>query len=414
MKTRFYLLLALGALCVCSASASTLVFTAIAAPAGLGAVYNTGSIPGGTQFGGIGINDSLQIVGSYNPTTTTYQGFTYNATTPGPAAFTNPLPTCVAPCTGFLQSLNSGTAQTALHAINNSGTQIGVYFPGGSTLNSLTVGGGTGTTYGTIADPTATINPNISGESGTTSIFFNGIANSGEIVGTYGLASSTHGFIYSGGTGAADTGGTFASDAAPSGFVANSLYFCADAGTNTMGTSDNFEGVNSSGVVAGFCKVSGTTYGFTFTGSAYNLFTFSGATQTELFAVNDSGEIGGNYITGGVNEAFVCTAAEVASAISAGANVNGAYTLSGCTTFDATNAAAMGLTDPLGGSISAVYLSGMNNVGDIVGYFTDTAAGNFDFVAEPAAVTTGPEPGTLVLFGVGGGALWLVRKRRKA
>lgn len=407
MKTKFCVLLALGMLCFCSASASTLIFTTIAVPnGGAGAVYNTGSVPGSSQFGGIGINDTLEIAGSYSPTGTSYFGFTYNGATLG---FTS---------TGFQQALNSGFAQTAPHGINNNGTETGLYqsaLAPTQTLGGFVIGGSSDTTYGPVNNPTGSINPAVPGEGANTSFFFNGIGNNGEIVGTYIIASSIHAFTYTGGIGAADTGGIFTASSAPSGFVANSLYFCADAGTNTMGTSNNFEGANSSSLVAGFCNVSGTVYGFTYTGTGYNLFTFSGASQTELFAIDDAGDIGGNYISGGVNEAFVCSAAEVASAITAGTNVNGAYTLGGCTTFDRNNAGALGLTIPtqdVGASFSQVYLSGMNNLGDIVGVFTDSAGGTYAFVAEPAAPGV-PEPGTLVLFGVAGGALLLARKRRK-
>jgi len=412
----FCLLIALAALCVCCASASTLVFTTIAVPTGTGAVYNTGSVPGSSQFGGIGINDSLEVAGSFNPTAAAYQGFTYNATTPGPSAFTLPVPACSAPCTGFQQPLTTAVngsllAETAPHGINNSGTQTGLYLASASQLDGFVVGGASDTTYGGLNNPTGTINPSVPGQLADTSFFFNGIGNGGEVVGTYALASTTHGFTYTGGSGAGDTGGVFTASASSS-TGGSSMYLCYDAGTSTEGTSNNFEAVNSSGLIAGFCKVNGTTYGETFTSTAYNLFTFSGSTQTEFFAIDDHGDIGGNYISGGVNEAFVCTAAEVASAIGAGVNVNGVYTLSGCTTYDKNNVGALGLTDPLSGTITNVYLSGMNNNGDIVGVFTDSGAGTFAFVAEPPAVGT-PEPGTLALFGVAGGALLVARKRRK-
>ena len=415
MTRKFCLLLALGALFVCAASASTIVFTTIAVPTGTGAVYNTGSIPGAAGgAGGIGINDSLIVAGSFNPTAAQYQGFTYNATTPGPSAFTLPLPTCSAPCTGFQQPVNGGLfAQTAPHGINNNGTQTGLYEASTSQLNGFILGGSTDTSYGALNNPTGTISPGVPGQASNTSFFFNGIGNNGEVVGFYAEASTTHGFTYTGGTGPAYTGGTFTASASSS-TGGSSLYLCYDAGTATEGTSNNFEAVNASGLIAGFCKVSGTQYGETFSGTAYDLFTFSGATQTEFFAINDSGAIGGDYIVGGVNEAFICSASEVASAISGGVNVNGVYTLSGCATYNASNAVTMGLTDPnAGATITQVYLSGMNNLGDFVGVFTDNDTGTFSFVAEPAAIGT-PEPGTMALFGVAGGALLLVRKRRKS
>ena len=410
LKGRFCLFLALGALLVCSASASTLVFTAIAVSNGSGGYYNTGSIPGGTAAGGIGINDSLEVVGSYNPVTTSYFSYVYNGST---LSFSS---------TGYQQALNSGSANTAYHGVNNSGTTIGVYT---SQAASPTVAGGfiktgsTDSTYSSVVNPTGTIDPHVAGEPTSNSnwnFFFNGISSSGSVAGIYtgpqGSGGTTHGFIY--------TGGTFQSSASETTYSAasnSSLYLCADSHTSTLGSSNNFESINSSGVVAGFCSVSGVKYGLTFNGSAYNLFQYSGApASTELFAINNNGDIGGNYLTStGTNEMFVCTASQVASAISAGVQASGAYLLSGCTTYDASSVGAFGLVDPLGGSINQIYLSGMNNLGDLVGVFNDSLGGTFSFIAAPPTVQgTVPEPGTMALFGVASGALLLLWKRRKA
>jgi probable HAF family extracellular repeat protein len=115
---------------------------------------------------------------------------------------------------------------------------------------------------------------------------------------------------------------------------------------------------------------------------------FSGTTVT---AINDNGEIVGYY-------------ADVNNNIHGFIYQNGVFT-----DLDAPNASQF---DPNNPFPAGTFPGGINNEGQIVGFYTDAATGNIDaFVATP---TLAPEPASLPLTVAGGLGLtgWWLRKRK--
>jgi len=90
----------------------------------------------------------------------------------------------------------------------------------------------------------------------------------GQIVGSYGNESGSHGFLYSGGT--------------------NGTYTTLDDPSATQGTFA--QGINASGQIVGYYKNASGTHGFLYSGGTYTTLDDPLATNgTQAFGINDMG-----------------------------------------------------------------------------------------------------------------------------
>jgi probable HAF family extracellular repeat protein len=205
--------------------------------------------PAATETAAFGINDSGQIVGTYND---------------APAGTCAPTDAVNCGNLGFLYSAGTfttlsdplGAEGTLAYGINNSGKIVGSYFDSTGTDHTYLYSGGTFTTVGPA----------------NTSAF--GINDSGQIAGTTADSNGFHGFLYS--------GGTFTVIDDPS----------ANAGS-TFGT-----GVTATGEVVGdFFGASGMAQGFIDNGGIFTTFDDPlGTHGTSVSGTNAAGQIVGSYI----------------------------------------------------------------------------------------------------------------------
>lgn len=175
-----------------------------------------------------------------------------------------------------------------------------------------------------------------------------GINDSGAIVGSYSCCDfGTHAFLFS----------------------ANS-FTTVDYPSNPCGFShcgDEARGINDSGEIVGdYTDWYGNTHGYTYANGSFNVFDFPGSTYMQPNAINNLGEIVGIY--------------DDASFVQHGFIYNGGFASVDC---------------PNGGQL---FLNGVNDAGDLVGYcftpgqpyggFKLTAAGQFVTITFPGAIGT--------------------------
>jgi hypothetical protein len=163
-------------------------------------------------------------------------------------------------------------------------------------------------------------------------------------------------------------------------------------------------GVNNEGMAVGFYNdANGNAHAFeldTKTG-AYRPLTIPGAVQTTASAINDLGDIAGFYVDAKmVTKSFLLRGSTLeilavpgASATEAfGVNdsdqVVGQYTVGKSTYgFIEQNDHFTTISDPFGPGTTTV--NGINNLGDIVGFYGDSAGNTDGFVAQPQYLGTG-------------------------
>jgi hypothetical protein len=251
--------------------------------------------------------------------------------------------------------------------INNANQVVG-YYTANTNVNQGFVYNATTQTY------TSGINI-----AGATNTFLYGINNSNEVVGSFVAGGQTHGFI--------ETDPTLASPTETQLDVPGAL------ATYAYSVNDNGE------VVGSYVTAAGNINGFTWSASdGYSTFSYDGALDTYAMGINNNGNIVGTA-DGAINvTSFVGTPGDFT-----------AYT---------------GLSTGLGDEI--VYLSGINNEGQVSGHITlgglsgAGAGGDYALfgsgIPNPGPVPI-PEPGAGLLMASGGAVLaglGLLRRRFKA
>jgi hypothetical protein len=212
-----------------------------------------------------------------------------------------------------------GASQQLATAVNDSGEIVGDYEDSSGVPHGYLQSGGA---FTTIEVPF----------SGATWTEPGGIDNSGQIVGYWLDATTSHGFLLS--------GGTYSS-------------FDYPGAVFTVGN-----GINNHGDIVGFYgDTSGVYHGFTLSGGTYTSIDAPGATATEAYGVNDSGDVVGIY----------CLTAKCADHFE---TFDGFVSIGGTiTTITIAGATASGPT-------------GIDNKGAIAGVYYD-AGGHHGFLATP-------------------------------
>ncbi len=243
--------------------------------------------------------------------------------------------------TSFTNENYPASVQTQVVAINSIGNTAGFYIDSGGNQHGFTDMGGT---FRTVDDPLGAV----AGGGGTQLLSLN---DHGQASGFYVDASGNmQGFTVTLGTNP-----TFS----PLSFL--------PAGT----IMSQAGGINNLGMVSGFYENLGVNAGFLYDPTSHTLSTLMvpGSTLTEAFGLNNNGQVVGIYDDAmGVQHGFVWQ----------GGNF---------TTIDAPGSAPGTTT-----------LNGINDQGQLVGFFVDANDNTIGLLGTPTAV---PEPGSLVLLGIG-------------
>ena len=294
-----------------------------------GGTYTTISPPGATYTYVYGINKGGQIVGYYSTASGTY-GFLYSGgsyttiSPPGAAGtFANAINDAgqitgysgynynPSPYQGFLYSGGSystisppGSTETLPSAINNAGQITGTSNASGQ--QSFIYSGGT---YNTISFP------------GATTTYARAINDAGQITGYYANASEAS-FLYSGGTystisfpgatyawtdGINNAGQVIGVTAGGPGTPVYGSFLYSGGTYSTISFPGATEetwvlGINNGGQIVGYYQVlpGGPSYGFLYSRGGYTTVNPPGATVSLAIAINDAGQIVGNYVPGAV------------------------------------------------------------------------------------------------------------------
>ena len=228
-----------------------------------------------------------------------------------------------------------GAIYTYAYGINASGQIVGTYTNG--PYHGFVYSGGTYTL--TLDDPSA-----------TSITFAQGINASGEIVGYYQNSSTGyHGFLYGGGS-----------------------YNTLDDLSGTAG-STLAHGINASGQIVGeYVDSGGTSHGFLYSGGTY-------ITLTDPFAISGDPNHTNGTVALGINDAGQIVGYYYGSPAQAGDSPpRHGFIYSGgiYTTIDNPSANFLGTS-----------VTGINNLGQVVGYYQNNSSGEQGFLA-----TLGPNP----------------------
>lgn len=257
--------------------------------------------------------------------------------------------------------LGVGPYGTVFYGINDAGQIVGDYWDGSVAHGFLYSGG----TYTTLSDPL-----------GTTTYAF-GVNNLGQVVGKYFDGSGAHIFIYS--------SGTYTTLKDPYG-AGGSL------GSNGLGINDSDQ------IVGSYIDIGGVRHGFLYNNGSYTTLDdpLAGATGTEANGINDAGQIVGEYWdSNNVLHGFLYSGGTYTTL-----NTSSAYDINVLSQIVGVSFLYSGgtyapLADPL--ATSGTFPLGINNAGQIVGYYTNSS-GQHGFLAADASVQPPSDPISPYIF----------------
>ena len=152
------------------------------------------------------------------------------------------------------------------------------------------------------------------------------------------------------------------------GFTVDHAYIYDENGSvflqivNAAWTSSQATGINDQGVVCGFyVDVSSVTHGFMLNGGTLTTLDFPGSNFTQALGLNNNGQVVGVYST-----------------------ANGAPPMHGFV-YNSANGHFRTVDDPDGvnGGLSTTTVNGINNLGQIVGFYVDKTGNTDGFIGTP-------------------------------
>jgi uncharacterized membrane protein len=215
--------------------------------------FSTFSVPGASYTYAHGINDAGQVVGYYGDATSLHN---------------------FVDTSGSFSTVNVPDATAS--GINATGQVVGTYSDGTRLYGFVDTAG----TYSSIAVPGAFYTNTV------------GINDAGQVVGTYGNATVSHGFV--------DTAGIVDNIDVP-GAIYTSPFGINDAGTVVGGYADPTNCTDPT-----TCVPHGD-HGFVYTAGIFDTIDVPGAYYTDVYGINDAGQIVGSYGDATGDYGFVAT-----------------------------------------------------------------------------------------------------------
>jgi hypothetical protein len=264
--------------------------------------------------------------------------------------------TTVPPYTSFTNENFTGSVQTQVTGLNNTGTTVGFW-------SDSNVGGGMDNNFGFVNVGGTFTNVNNPATSTTPPVFNQllGVNDSNIAVGFYtDAAGVTHGYTYT---------------------ISTKTFSANIDDPHATGGNTTAAAINNSGLIVGFyTDAAGNFHGFIDIGGSFTTLDAPGAMDTNLLGLNNLGEAVGFDVDGaGAMHGIIC-------------DVN----LHTCLQAD----------DPKG--IGTTTFNGVNDKGQIVGFYVNGADNTIGLLANPVPE---PFPSALVFTGlIGLGAAYLRRR----
>ena len=171
-----------------------------------------------------------------------------------------------------------------------------------------------------------------------------------------------------------------------------------------VATLTDVNGINDSGQIVGSYVAGGLTHGFLLSGDEYITLDVPGATSTAAWDINDAGEIAGSYVAGDTTHGFVLSGGTYTTihfpgstrtmprGISDSGAIVGEYIADGVLHGFLLDGGVFATVDVPGATFTS-YASEVNNSGDIVGRF-DIPGTNSGFLLSGGTFTTLVVPGS--------------------